>query len=214
MNNPNIGKVVQFTNITDKDFTHAFGGQPFFVKARDTVMLPYDLADHLATHLSRRIYLDGDSSPTEYAEGKDRTGGMGRPLWTEEMEKTMKAKIMGQVFEQTTPAPKSEIEELRAKLDALASQFGTAAPFQPKPQEEITQAAKEAAAVEALPANGQPPVPTQEAPKAPVGAVETKSELGFKDKSDIMSELKNRNIPFQSRASKSSLESLLKNAIS
>ena len=197
MQNPNIGKVVQFTNITDKDFTHAFGGQPFFVKAGETVMLPYDLADHLATHLSRRIYLDGDNSPTEYTEGKDRTGGMGRPLWSDEQERAMKVRILGQTFENSVAAPKSEIEELREKLDALASQFGTQAPWQQRPSE-ITEAAKEAAVIEA------------EAEKdAPIGAQNTKSVLGFKDKADIIAELTSRGVPFNARLGKDKLQALL-----
>lgn len=124
MQNPNAGKVVMFTNITDKDFTHAFGGQPFFVKAGDTVPFPYDLGLHLATHLARRIFLDDDKSPHTYDPNHpDTKNGTGRPLWNEESERAMVEKILGKTFQEEVAAPPSEIELLRQKVDELSRQF-------------------------------------------------------------------------------------------
>lgn len=192
MENSNLGKVVKFTNITDKDFTHAFGGVPFFVKAGETVMLPWDLADHLATHLSRRIFLDADTSPTQYLEGADKTGGMGKPLWNDETEKAMKLKILGEVFESATPAPKSEIEQLREKVEALAKQFGLASPVQ-NPANAPVVASNEAANI-----NAQDLIPESQKP-----------ELSYKDKAEIIAQLKAKGIPFDARQGKGKLETLL-----
>jgi hypothetical protein len=118
----NSNKVVKFTNVTDSDFTHAYGGQPFFVKAGETVMLPYDLADHLATHLARRIFIEKDASPAGF-DPKDSTSGMGRPLWDDRAETDMKAKILGEVFEEAAPVKKSELDLLKEQVAALNQRF-------------------------------------------------------------------------------------------
>lgn len=125
MNNPNAGKVVMFTNISDKDFTHAFGGQPFFVKAGETVPFPYDLGMHLATHLSRRMFLDGDTSPKNYDPSRpDPTQGIGRPLWNETTEREMIDKILGTQYQEELAAPKSEMQILQEQVAALNAKFG------------------------------------------------------------------------------------------
>lgn len=125
MQNPNAGKIVMFTNITNKDFTHAFGGQPFFVKAGETVPFPYELGYHLAKHLSRRIFLDEDTSPTTYDPNHPETkSGVGAPLWNDDTEKAMINKILGKTFENEVSAPKSEIELLKEQVAALNEKFG------------------------------------------------------------------------------------------
>lgn len=125
MNNPNAGKVVMFTNITDKDFTHAFGGQPFFVKAGSTIPFPYDLGKHLAKHLARRIFLDNDKSPTTYdPHHPDTKNGVGAPLWNEETEQAMVNKILGQTFQEELPDKKSELQILQEQVAALNAKFG------------------------------------------------------------------------------------------
>lgn len=125
VNNPNAGKVVMFTNISDKDFTHAFGGQPFFVKAGDTIAFPYDLGMHLATHLSRRIFLDGDKSATTFDPTRpDKTSGVGAPLWNDTMEREMINKILGTQYQEELVAPKSEMQILQEQVAALNEKFG------------------------------------------------------------------------------------------
>jgi len=120
----NIGKVVMFTNITDTDFSHPFGGQPFFVKAGETVAFPYDLGKHLARHLARRIFLDADKSPRTYdANHPDTRSGVGAPLWNEDTESAMVEKILGKTYEQEVPDKKSEIEILQEQVKALNEQF-------------------------------------------------------------------------------------------
>lgn len=122
MDQSNLGKVVKFTNITDKDFSHAFGGQPFFIKAGETVMFPYPLGHHLAKHLARRIFIDGDTSATSY-DPKDPSQGAGIPLWNADKEQAMINKILGDVYEDSKPVQKTENEILREKVDQLQAQF-------------------------------------------------------------------------------------------
>lgn len=183
--NPNAGRVVRFTNITDKDFSHAFGGQPFFVKAGETVMFPYDLAKHLAKHLARRIFLDADTSPTQY-DPNDKTGGTGKALWDEAKEQEMMGKILGESFTEELLAPKSELEQLKEKVEALNARFN-----QPP-------------VVEAV-AGTTPSQDTSEITQSDVKANGT----GYRDKADVIAELQKRNIQFDARQTKAKLEALL-----
>lgn len=121
----NINKVVKFTNITNSDFTHAYGGQPFFVKAGESVMLPFDLANHLAKHLAQRIFIQEDKSVTGH-DPNDKTSGLGRPLWDDQAIALMKTKILGEVFEEAAPRPRTEAEILKARVDELEKKFAHA----------------------------------------------------------------------------------------
>ena len=76
---PNVGKVVTFTNISDKDFTHAYGGVPFTVRAGESMNFPFDVGTHLARHLSRRILIQQDKGATSW-DGKDVTANNGNAL--------------------------------------------------------------------------------------------------------------------------------------
>jgi hypothetical protein len=116
----NDGKIVKFTNISDKDFTHPFGGMPYFVKAGETMMFPYYLGKHLAKHLARRIFLDGDKSASTY-DPSDKTGGTGAPLWNDAQEADMMNRILSDVYEEQRPAQKSEMDLLREQVEALNS---------------------------------------------------------------------------------------------
>jgi hypothetical protein len=175
----NAGKVVYFTNITDKDFEHAFGGQPFFVKAGETKMFPFDLADHLAKHLARRIFIEEDKSPRVF-DPNDKSGGNGAPLWNDEKEAAMKAKILGEVYQEELAAPKSEIQVLVEKVDELN-----------KFKESIE--GKQAAPSEAPATPDVIPPPLTE----------------YKDKAEVIDALKAKGIAFDARSSKATLEKLL-----
>lgn len=124
VSNPNEGKVVEFTNITDSDFTHAFGGQPYFIKARSTVMLPYHLAKHLAKHLARKIFISQDKSATRYMPN-DETGGAGKTLYTAEEEQEMVNTILGNTYDQGRSTPKTEMELLNERVKQLEKEFST-----------------------------------------------------------------------------------------
>lgn len=181
MSNPNEGKVVSFTNVTAQDFTHNFGGVPYFVPAGETVMFPYHLARHLAKHLSRKILLGEDKGAQAY-DPKDETmkNGNGTVLWNETTEKKMMDKILGESFSHEVARPKTEVELMReqiAELNKFKEQF-----------------------IEKN--NLKPSAPVPELP----------SSEGFKDKGEIISELKKLGIPVDARKSKATLEAQLKEA--
>ena len=126
MVNENEGKVVSLTNISSQDFTHQFGGIPYFVPKGETLMFPYDLAHHLAKHLSRRILIEGDKGAEVY-DPKDSSmaNGNGSILWNESTENDMIARILGETFINEVPAEKSEMEKLKAQVEELNKKFST-----------------------------------------------------------------------------------------
>jgi len=123
----NIGKVVEMTNITEQDFTHAYGGHPFTVKAGETLTFPYDVGVHLARHLARKILISGDKGAKSWMQN-DPTGnnGNGTVLFTQENEETMITKILGTSYTVEATAEKSEVEKLKeqvAKLNEFRSKI-------------------------------------------------------------------------------------------
>ena len=115
---PNLGKVVVFTNIDDQDFEHAFGGTPFRVRAGESQHMPYDLADHLATHLARKMLLRGDTGKNIY-DPTDKSGGTGSKIWGPEDESRIKARILGNTYERSLDKPETEIEALQRQIREL-----------------------------------------------------------------------------------------------
>lgn len=192
---PHLGKIMRFTNITDKDFTHAFGGQPFFVKAGESVMLPYHLAKHLAKHLSRRIYLDKDTSLSAY-DPNDKTAGVGKPLWDDDQEQAMMVKILGETLQEGLPEEKTEMQLLKEKVDELQKRFGNLPDIKP----------------DVLPADAGT-VPNQDVGNtvAPDVKAMVASTNGYRDKAEVIAELVKRQIPYDARQSKAKLEALLTN---
>lgn len=86
-------------------------------------MFPYELADHLATHLARKILIDGDKSLSVY-DPKDPSQGLGKPLWDNESILEMKRKILGEIMENEDVKPKSELEQLKDQVAELNKKFG------------------------------------------------------------------------------------------
>lgn len=172
MSDPNEGKVVSVTNITDKDFSHQYGGVPYFVPAGQTLMFPFFLGKHLAKHLARKILLSTDKGATVY-DPKDpsMSNGNGTVIWNEQTENEMIGRILGETFTHEVQKPKTEMELLREHVEALNKKFNT-------PQE----------------------------PMAPVSAD------GFKDKGQIIEELRKMGQPVDARKSKATLEAQLEAA--
>lgn len=120
--NPNVGKVVKLTNITESDFTHPYGGHPFTVRAGETIDFPYDIGLHLAKHLARAILIKNDKGDRAWT-GKDATAnnGLGTPIWNQENEDTMIGKILGETYVMERTAEKSEIDKLKEQIAELNS---------------------------------------------------------------------------------------------
>lgn len=115
---PNLGKVVIFTNIDDQDFEHAYNGQPFRVPAGESQHMPFDLADHLATHLARKILIRGDGGKNIY-DPTDKSGGSGIKIFGPEEERKLKDKILGNTYQVERDKPETEVERLQREVSEL-----------------------------------------------------------------------------------------------
>lgn len=180
MSNPNAGKVVSFTNITNEDFSHPYDGTPYLIPAGQTVQFPYHLGRHLAKHLSRKILLSGDKGATQY-DPKDTTAanGNGTVLWNEDSENKLIEKILGEVSTHEVAKPKTEMELMReqiAELNKMKDEFLS--------KNHLSE---------------------------PKTEMRTDPE-GFKDKGQLIEELKKLGLPVDARKSKASLEAQLKEA--
>lgn len=120
MTNPNEGKVVSFTNISSQDFTHPYGGAPYFVPAGQTLLFPYHLGKHLAKHLARKMLLSEDKGAQAW-DPKDPSmaNGNGTVLWNQETENKLIEKILGQSYTHEVPRKKTEEEILREQVAEL-----------------------------------------------------------------------------------------------
>lgn len=105
-----LARIVRFTNITQSDFTHLYHGQPFTVKAKESMLFPYDLGSHLAKHLARKI-LFSTATPEELKND--------RALFTNESENSLIGKILGEESNSPVSPELSEVELMRKRVDEL-----------------------------------------------------------------------------------------------
>lgn len=174
-------KIVRITNISDFDFTGELGAR---YGGRDFFV---PAGGSLLTPLSV-----GDHLATHLARqilirkaptrdaGQIDGRGSDRPLWDDAIISELKARIMTDVYEEERKNPQTEAERLAAKVEEL--------------NRVVTPEDKGGNAD----ASGIIPVE------------DTVSALAYKDKAQIISELKAKGVSFDARASKQKLEELLK----
>lgn len=182
--NENESKIVRITNISNFDFTGElgarYGGRDYFVPAGKSMLFPFAIGDHLATHLARQILLK--SAPTRDASQVDGKGS-DRPLWDEKSLAELKAKIMVDVYEEEKSGPVSEADRLAQKVAELNATT--------KEEEEGEAGGNTDASTI---------VPTEQT---------TGGTIVYKDKAEVIAELKKQGKTFDARASKAKLEELL-----
>ncbi len=198
MQNPNEAKVVSFTNIFDFDYTHAYGGVPYQLRAGVTQLFPWAIGDHLATHLARQALIR--KAPTRDDNAADGRGGettrSDRPLWDDTAIDALKARILKDAFVEQREAPQTEAETYRRKVEELAKQFPELTP-ETVPTQVPTATVAAGAPIGALVAP---------APSAPMTPLETSN---YVDKAEVIAALTAKGIAHNPRASRASLEKLL-----
>lgn len=197
----NAARIVRVTNPFDFEYTHAWGGVPYTLPVGKSLLFPFPLGDHLATHLARQALIrKAPLRDEKEIDGK----GKDRPLWSEESIEELKKTIM---VEEYTEAPKetvSEAEQMRRKIEELNRAF---ADLSTKVDNQAPQTvAGTTPQTVQEPAVVQTPVETvtDAQPAATVTA-----PVDFKDKAEVIAELKKRGITFDARKGKSELEKLL-----
>lgn len=111
-------KIVRFTNIDNESFTHSFRGISTTVKSGASIVMRFPEADHLATHLARKI-LSRAKKETMTALERQK----GTQLWTESGVNDLKEKILSEVAQEQSAkttieqAHKEDIENLQTKYE-------------------------------------------------------------------------------------------------
>ncbi len=192
MQNPKEATVVRFTNIFDFDYTHAYGGVPYQLRAGATYLFPWAIGDHLATHLARQALIR--KAPFRDDNAEDGRGGESkrsdRPLWDDKAIEELKARIIKEAYTEEQPTVMSEAERFRVKVEELNKEFpgqATAAMTAPV---------------------AQPPADNDHVAK---GAEQFPAADGktYQDKAEVIAALTAKGIAHNPRASKANLEKLL-----
>ena len=86
-----------------------YGGVPCPLSAGESKLLPYDVGDHIATHLARHILLAKDSP-----QAGTKADNSASRFMTKEKVEELKAQIISDSYEEEAPVAKTE-DELRAE---------------------------------------------------------------------------------------------------
>lgn len=105
-----LGRIVRFTNFTTEDFTHNYHGQPFTVKAGESLLFPYDLGRLLARHLARKIFISGAAKEKLVTD---------RAVFSAQDEASLIAKIMSDESHRPVAPTLSPAEILRQRVTEL-----------------------------------------------------------------------------------------------
>jgi hypothetical protein len=110
-------KIVRFTNVDGESFTHSFRGISTTVAPGASQIMRYPEADHLATHLARKMLSRKKKAELPANDSK------GVQLWTEKSVEELKARIISEVGEET-PRGLSAEEAHKRDLESLDREFG------------------------------------------------------------------------------------------
>lgn len=195
VSNPNDFKVVELFNNTDFDFTPELGcmfdGRPLFVGSGERRQFPYHVGRRLADNLAKVVLIKG--APLHDPTNINPTG---TPLWSEEKAKAMADSFITELYVEDKPMAQSATDLLMAKVTQLEKMFAQQQAEKPlDAKREEVKSIRELVAPETVKA------------KASEAVEEVKAE--FKDKAEVMEELKKRSIAFNARKSKAELEKLL-----
>ncbi len=174
-------KIVRITNISNFDFTSELGAR---YGGRDFFIpaggnLLVPLT--LGDHLAKHLARQILIRKAPIRDASQTDGrGPDRPLWDDAIISDLKSQIMTEVYEEEKKTPQTEAERLAAKVAELNKVV---------PPETIGGNA-DASAI----------VPVEDNPA---------TAIVYKDKAQIIDELKKKGISFDARASKSKLEDLL-----
>ncbi len=200
--NPNEARVVKLTNPFDFDYTHAYGGVPYQLRAGSTQLFPWAIGDHLATHLARQAIIR--KAPLRDENAADGRGGEStrsdRPLWDDTAIDELKKKILSEAYTEEVAPPTSDAEMWKKKFDELNAKIGL--------NPEVIKATAETPVVSSSDLPIQPPADNDH---VAAGASQFPAADGktYQDKQEVIAALTKKGIKFDARSSKATLEKLL-----
>jgi len=125
-------RIVRFTNIDSESFTHSYRGVSIRVDAGKSYVGRLPEADHLATHLARKILSREKKKNTP----KDR----GVNLWNQQEIDELKSKILSSVGEEASPESMTPEEARKRDQESLQREFGPKPTPKPKvPAPKVTR---------------------------------------------------------------------------
>lgn len=183
VSNPNDYKVVTFCNKSDLDFTPELGcmydSRPIFGASGASIKPGESVV--LPYHVGSLLAKNLAKAVLNAQASKDTPGiPTGVPLWDESGLREMQQSFLTEMYSEEKPAEVSETDKLMAKVEEYKSLVDQ---LLPQDDEEPTEAETES-----------------EEDAAPVT---------YKDKSEVIAELRKRDIKFDARKSKADLEKLL-----
>jgi|GEM_PF-2875243 len=140
-------RIVRFTNIDNESFTHSFRGVSITVFAGESYPCRFPEADHLATHLARKILARQRKSMKISERG-------GILLWTQPEIEKMKEQIITEIANESnnrmTPEQErvKDLETLKTKYAGTAKTIAPAAPVQVTKQDVIASLKERGAKVD------------------------------------------------------------------
>jgi len=174
-------KIVRITNISDFDFTGELGAR---FGGRDFFVPAGEsllVPLTVGDHLATHLARQMMIKEAPKRDAGQLDGkGTDRPLWDDAIIGELKKKIMVDVYEEEKQAPLSEADRMAKKVEELNKVT--------KPEED------EGGNIDA----------------SGIVPVETENPMAYKDKAQIIEELKAKGTSFDARASKAKLEELLK----
>lgn len=193
VSNPNDFKVVSFHNSTNFGFLPAEGcmydGRPINGKtgapgidAGETVVLPYHIAQRLATNLAKLAMIRGavDTATQLDAHGQPIVAS----LWDDVKLDRIKNSYLTDLYSEEKPAAQSETDKLMAKVEEYK-----------KMVDQLLHKESE--------------VTASVAPGIITSQVTGTVPVSYQDKQEVIAELEKRNIKHDKRQTKETLEKLL-----
>lgn len=178
-------KIVRVNNIYDFDFTGELGarfaGRDFLIPAGDSLLVPLSVGEHLAKHLAQAKLIK-DSEGRVAQPGDDL-----KQLWSDSTIAKMMAEIITDERTEPKKAVKSADDLMEEKIKELNN-------IKDEGEEEVVDTPATPSEEEST---------SEEVKEEPVKIV-------YKDKAQVIAELKKKNITFDPFSTKAVLEELLK----
>jgi hypothetical protein len=179
--NPDEHKVVRITNRTDFDFTPEMGARYAGVPYMIPAGKSLLMPKPAAKLLAKHLARQVYIRNAPIRDGNQTDGkGSDRPLWTEESCLQFAEKFLSDEYEEEKPTPKTEAEIIKQKIEELNKLTGSTVTFTPT-------------AVTSTEVESDPIVATS----------------SYMDKAEVIAALQKRDIKFDARMNKASLEKLL-----
>ena len=108
-------RIVRFTNIDKESFTHAYRGVSITVQAGESYVGRFPEANHLATHLARKMLSREAKSKVSKNEPVK--------LWTPEQIEELKGRILTPMGNENPPAPPTLEEKRKEDIEKIKKEF-------------------------------------------------------------------------------------------